>query len=114
MIWVPTFRKYGENSAHSIIFLMLNFNWAIIRKALDDYDFGLDDNFCDAYDLKTYLSNVPIPEPILNLFDQVFNFNPKTYDNAVNSMMADNFLGLISEILHCLSNVAERYNPFFR
>ena len=76
-------------------------------------DFGLD-KFCDAHDLKIYLSNVPIPEPILNLFGQVFNFNPETYDNAANSVMADNFLRLISELLHCLSNVAERYSPFFR
>ena len=70
---------------------------SMIRKALDDYDFGLDDKFCDAQDLKTSLSNMPIPESILNFFGHLFNFNPDTYDNAANSVMADNFSDLISD-----------------
>ena len=41
---------------------------SVIRKALDDYDFGLDDSFCDAQDLKHALSTMNIPEPVLWFF----------------------------------------------
>ena len=73
---------------------------SMIREALDDYDFGLDDKFCDAQDLKTSLSNMPIPEPILNFFGHLFNFNPESYANAANSVMADNSSDFISDDLN--------------
>lgn len=40
----------------------------MIRKALDEvdeYDFGLEDRFCDAQDLKIACSDMCIPEPVV-------------------------------------------------
>lgn len=61
----------------------------VIRKALDEYDFGLDDSFCDAHDLKHSLSEMNIPEPVLRFFSHLYNFNPDTYAEAAEAVMAE-------------------------
>ena len=50
----------------------------VIRRALDDYDFGLDDRFCDAQDLKTACCDMEIPESIVRFFGYLYNFNTET------------------------------------
>ena len=40
----------------------------VIRKAVDEYDFGLEGSFCDAQDLKIACSDMEIPEPIVRFF----------------------------------------------
>lgn len=55
---------------------------SVIRKALDEYDFGLEESFCYAHDLKIACSDMEMPEPILQFFGHLYNFNPKTYKEA--------------------------------
>ena len=62
-----------------------------IRKALNDYDLGLEERFCDAQDLKLKLSNMRIPEPVLRFFGHLFNFNPATYAKAAETVMAEKY-----------------------
>ena len=50
---------------------------------------------------------MPIPEPILNFFGHLFNFNPETYDNAANSVMADNFSDLIGDDIRSCQHTEE-------
>ena len=98
-----------------------------IRKALDDYDFGLEDRFCDAQDLKLALSNMRIPEPVLRFFGHLFNFNPATYAKAAETVMADNTIDLTDDLdddetgqdkpsdsALSLSNAAGRCSHFFK
>lgn len=61
----------------------------VIRKALDEYDFGLEDSFCDAQDLKVACTEMEIPEPIVRFFGHLYNFKPDTYKQAANSIMTD-------------------------
>ena len=63
-----------------------------MRKALNDYDFGLEDSFCDAQDLKHALSNMNIPEPVLRFFSHLYNFNPTTYTQAAAAVMTEDNL----------------------
>ena len=37
----------------------------LIKETLDAFDFGIEDSFCDAHDLKYALSNMNIPETVL-------------------------------------------------
>ena len=49
---------------------------------LDAFDFGLEDSFCDARDLRHALSDMSIPEPLLRFFGHLYNLNPATYTRA--------------------------------
>ena len=62
---------------------------SVIRKALDAHDFGLEDRFCDAYDLKMACTDMEIPEPILQFFAHLYNFKPETYKDAAKSVMTE-------------------------
>ena len=46
-----------------------------IRKSLLDVDFNLNDRFCDAADLEESLNAISIPDPLLNFFAVLFNFD---------------------------------------
>lgn len=65
---------------------------ALIRRSLDNYDFGLDDSFCDSHDLRHACSDMNIPDPILRLFGYLYNFNPDTYQCAAQSVMTDKYV----------------------
>ena len=52
---------------------------SILRKALIDVEFDLNDRFCDANDLEESLNNTKIPEPILRFFATLFNFDQKKF-----------------------------------
>ena len=54
-----------------------------------DYDFGLEDRFCDAQDLKNALIGMNIPEPIVRFFGYLYNFNPETYQKAAEAVMSE-------------------------
>eukprot|EP00918_Siedleckia_nematoides_P108296 GHVU01236350.1.p1 GENE.GHVU01236350.1~~GHVU01236350.1.p1 ORF type:complete len:407 (-),score=39.87 GHVU01236350.1:38-1258(-) len=62
---------------------------SIVRKALEDYDFDLDDRFCDAEDLKQASSNMGIPDSVLSFFGHLYNFKPTTYTKAAEAVMAE-------------------------
>ena len=61
----------------------------VIREALNAFDFGLEDSFCDAHDLKHALSHMNIPEPVLRFFGHLYNFNPATYNKAAADVMTE-------------------------
>ena len=65
---------------------------SLIRDALNDFDFGLDDRFCDAQDLKHALCDMSIPDPLLWFFGHLYNFNPQTYPAAAKALMTDEHL----------------------
>ena len=65
---------------------------SVIRKSLNDFDFGLDDSFCDAQELKHALSDMNIPEPVLRFFGHLYNFKPETYSEAAKLVMTEEFL----------------------
>ena len=44
-----------------------------IRRALLDVDFGLNDKFCDADELKDSWKNIQVPEVLLSFFATLFN-----------------------------------------
>ena len=46
-----------------------------IRKALLNVDFGLEDKFCDAQELRGSWSNTQIPDALLTFFASLFNIN---------------------------------------
>jgi hypothetical protein len=60
---------------------------AQFRSCLHDYDFDLDDRFCDAQDSKQAWSKMNIPEPILQFYGHLFNFNPATYRAAADQVI---------------------------
>lgn len=67
----------------------------MIRKArdeVDEYDFGLEDRFCDAQDLKIACSDMCIPEPVVGFFGHLYNFNPDTYEQAAKVVMTQDKL----------------------
>ena len=51
----------------------------IIRQSLLEDDFNLADKFCDALDLKESLTVSKMPQPLLNVFWSLFNFDPNTF-----------------------------------
>ena len=51
----------------------------IIRQSLLEDDFNLADKFCDALDLKETLTVSKMPQPLLNFFWSLFNFDPNTF-----------------------------------
>ena len=57
-----------------------------LSQYLKDFSFGLEDRFCDDQDLKQGLSSMKIPEPWLNFFGYLFQFNPNTYQNAADQV----------------------------
>ena len=58
-----------------------------IRTALDNYNFGLENSFCDAEYLKIACNNMKIPDTILHFFGIFFfNFNTDTYQEAAESI----------------------------
>ena len=57
-----------------------------IRTDLDNYDFGLENSFCDAEDLKIPCNNMKISDPFLHIF---FNLNTETYQEAAESIMTN-------------------------
>ncbi len=46
--------------------------------------FALNDKFCDASDLEESWTNNKIPEPILNFFGALFNFDSKQFYSDSN------------------------------
>ena len=62
---------------------------SVIGKALDAYDFDLEDRFCDANDLKMACTDIKIPEPILQFFAHLYNFKPETYKDAAKAVMTE-------------------------
>ena len=60
---------------------------ADIRGALDEYNFGLKDRFCDAHDLQNSCSNMYIPDPILKFLGILFAFKPEDYEEAAKTVM---------------------------
>ena len=46
-----------------------------IRKVLLNVDFGLEDRFCDAQELKNSYSNTQIPDVLLTFLASLFNVN---------------------------------------
>ena len=62
---------------------------SMIRDSLDQYDFGLQDRFCDAQDLKRACTNMVIPDPVLRFFGCLYNFNPETYQKVSESVLSD-------------------------
>lgn len=57
-----------------------------LSQYLKDFSFGHEDRFCDDQDLKQGLSSMKIPEPWLNFFGYLFQFNPNTYQNAADQV----------------------------
>ena len=45
----------------------------ILRDCLLEYDFGLEDRFCDASDLRAAWDNIVIPKPVLDFLKVLFN-----------------------------------------
>ena len=54
----------------------------LIRQSLLDTDFHLQDRFCDANDLKTSWDTVPIPEPLMNFFAALYNFDENEFNGC--------------------------------
>lgn len=63
----------------------MQFVAAQFRACLHDYDFN--NRFCDAQDLKQAWSKMNIPEPILQFYGHLFNFNPATYRAAADQVI---------------------------
>lgn len=57
------------------------------KKCLHTYDFDLNDRFCDANDLERAYTNMPIPEPIMNFFGHLYNFDPSSYSKAAKKLL---------------------------
>ena len=55
-----------------------------IKTALDNYDFGLENSFCDAEDLKIACNNMKIPDPILHFLDFFSILTLKHIRNQLN------------------------------
>ena len=53
-----------------------------IRECLLKYDFDLQDRFCDMNDLKTAWENTKIPEPLLNFFSTLYDFDAGSFDSS--------------------------------
>lgn len=59
----------------------------VIRQCLMDYDFGLQDRFCDANDLKQAWKSMRIPNVLLKFLGTVFNFDIESFEDACKVLL---------------------------
>ena len=59
---------------------------SLIRDSFSKFDFYRNDKFCDAEDLKHSLLNMDIPNVTLDFFGEIYNFDPRNYNNAKKSI----------------------------
>ena len=60
---------------------------SIIRKELASFDFDLNDKLCDAEDLRNSLGSIGMPKVILELFGEIYNFDPNTYEQVAKTVI---------------------------
>lgn len=59
-----------------------------IRNSLLEYDFNLNDKFCDSNDLKSAWEDMKIPDPLLQFYGTLYNFDANFYRE--NGSVSDN------------------------
>lgn len=54
----------------------------LIRNSLNDFDFDIDDRFCNTQDLQLACTSMPMPDPLIKFFGCLYNFDPTTYPRS--------------------------------
>ncbi len=101
----------------------------LIRKALLDSDFGLEDRFCDSHDLQYSWNNMKIPEVVLDFLTTLFNCPSNITDSTelpeeldendfdsevplINVGPKDRKLKAVYQIIYYIVNNGRKRTPF--
>lgn len=62
-----------------------------LRKTMKNVDFGLENRFCDANDLKEFWDNFKMPQQFVEFFSQFFNIHESRFNFEKDSVEQDKF-----------------------